>query len=108
MPAHDHGETRRRGLQVERLQVMQDVNQGRARLGDCGLRKLRTCAGVDISPYRHQRREFPQLLQDFRVAHIARVNDQVRTRQRPQRFRAKQPMGIGNEPDCANCWCVVL
>ena len=95
-------DSRRRRVEVEGIEIVQHVDQGRAGVRYGGLRQIGApCARVDISPDRYHRGKEPQFLQNPGVANVASMDDQVRALQGLHRFRAKQAVGIRNKPDNA-------
>ena len=90
MPAHDDMESRGDGIEVERVNIVEDVNRCGIRFDDFGLGKSqrpRFC--IDISPHGKNRGERLQRFEYFRIAYVTCVNDQVRTLEREQRLLAQ-------------------
>src|SRR5580700_9541086 len=65
-------------FEVKFLNVVQDVYQGRASLGDRGLRQL-GCPStfVNVSSHGNDWRHRTQLFDDLRLANVARMDDQI-------------------------------
>ncbi len=83
MSAHDNLESGSADVEVQRLQIMEHINQHRARLGNRCLRQ-RGCPGfvVGVPPDRHNRGDAAQCIDNLLAADISAVNDQFRAAQR--------------------------
>jgi len=88
MPAHDDMESCGDGIKIERVNVVKDINCCGIRLDDFGFGQgQRPRVRIDIAPHGKNRGESFQRFEDFRIAHVARMNDQVRT------FEGAQSLG---------------
>jgi len=95
MSAHDDVETRGGGIEIERVNVVQDVHRKRIRLDDFGFgKRLRPRVRIDISAHGKNGSDGFQCLENFGIAHVARMNDQVRAFERTQSLRAQQSMRV--------------
>lgn len=79
MPAYDDLESRDDGIKIDRVNVVKDVNRRGICLDDFGFRKSqRPRFRIDISPHGKNGGESFQRFENLWIAHIARMNDQVR------------------------------
>lgn len=76
MPAYDDVESRGDGIKIERVNVVEDVNRGAIRLDNFVFGKsLRPRFGIHISPHGKNRGKSFQSLENFRIAHVSRMNN---------------------------------
>lgn len=100
MAAHDDLKTGGYGVEVEFVKVVQNIDDGRAGFDDGGGGELGSAGRfIDVAFDRYDRRDLAQCGQDFRLADIARVNDQPGASERLQRLGAHQAMRIGDDSD---------
>ena len=79
MPAHDNMKSRGGRIQIERLNVVENVNCGGICFDHFGFRKSEGPGlRVHISPHGKNRGQSFQRFENFRIAYITRMNDQVR------------------------------
>ena len=90
MSAHDDMEPCGDGIKIERVNVVEDVNRCGIRLDDFGFgQRQRPWVRIHISPHGKNRGESFQILENFRIAHVTRMNDQVRAFEGAQGLRAQ-------------------
>ncbi len=95
MAAHNDLEARSGGIKTERVNVVKDVDRCAIHLDDFGFRKrLRPRLRIHISPHGKNRGESFQRFENFRIAYVARVNDQVRAFQGAQGLRTQQSVRV--------------
>ena len=93
-------ETLRRRIDVQLREVVQDIETVRTRLDDLRQRqRLPPGAAIVVAAHGMRRRKLAQLLQDRRVADVARMDDEVATAKRIDRFGAQESVRIGDHPD---------
>src|SRR5580700_5872412 len=98
MSAYDDVKSRRDGIKVERLNVVEHVNRGWNRLDDFGFGKSQGPRfGIHVSPHGKNRGESFQRFQNFRIAHVACMNDQVRALEGAKGLRAQQSMRVRDQ-----------
>jgi len=78
MSAYDDMKSRGGGIEIERMNVVQYVNRCGIRLDDLGFGKSqRPRLHIHVSPHGKNRRQSFQRFEDFRIPHVARMDDQV-------------------------------
>jgi len=99
--AEDHrGQARRRGVQVQAEEFVEDVELDLPHLHHLGLGEgPAEVAPVGIAPHRVDRGQGPQRLQNLGAANVPGVDDQFHPPQGLQRLGPQQPMGVGNYAD---------
>ena len=98
MPAYDDLESRGDGIKIERVNVVKDVYRCEIRLDDFGFGKIQgPRLGIHISPHGKNRGESFQRFQNFRIAHVACMNDQVRALEGAKGLRAQQSMRVRDQ-----------
>jgi len=87
-------------FEIELRKIVQHVNRDPSDLDYFRLRQLaRPCCLVDVSANRGHGRDECKLVENFRIADIARVNDVLRSAQCFERFRPQQAVGVGDDAD---------
>jgi len=100
MSAHNDMKSRGYGIEIERVNVVENVNRCEIRLDDFGFGQgLRPRFCIHVSAHGKNRGQSFQRFENFRIAHVARMNDQVRAFERAQGLRAQQSMRIRDEAD---------
>jgi hypothetical protein len=95
MAADDDVESRCRRIQVERMHIVQDVKPDLARIGNRSFRQRASpFAGIYVSAHRDDGRKFSEGGENFRMAHVATVEDQLRTAEGFPSLRAQQAVGV--------------
>jgi hypothetical protein len=85
MAAHNDLEARCGGIKIERVNVVKDINRCAIHLDDFGFgNRRRPLLRIDISSHGKNRGESFQRFENFRIAYVARMNDQVRAFQGEQ------------------------
>jgi hypothetical protein len=98
MSAHDDMESRGDGVKIERVNVVENKNRCGLRLDDLGFRQCqRPRFRIHISSHGKNRRESLQRSEYFRIAHVAGMNDQVRTFECTQGLGAQQSMRVRDQ-----------
>ena len=95
MPADDDLKTCGGGIEVKRVNVVQNVNRGCIRFDDFRFgQRLCPRVGIHISTHRKNRGNRFQLVNNFRIAYVTGVNNQVRAFECAQRLWAEQSMRV--------------
>jgi hypothetical protein len=99
--AINHGiEARGFRLEVELRQIVQDVNRNAAQFEHFRRGQLASqSAGIDIAANRRDRRNGSKFFKDFRIAHVAGVNDAVRIFEDRNSFGPQQSMRVRDDAD---------
>jgi len=84
-------------VEIERMQVVEDVDDCRANLGDCGLRKKRI--PVDVASDGHNWGQLSQLFQNFGFAYVPGVEDEGGAGERLQSLGTQPAMSIRDQSD---------
>ena len=88
------------GFEIELRKIVQHVNGDAVELDHFRLRQLaRPRPLVDVAANGGHGSNGCKLVENFRIAHIAAVNDLLRSAQRFERFRPQQSVRIGNDAD---------
>ena len=100
VPAHDNLKPGGRGIKVKVVKVMQDVNRRRTALHNVGGRQAGSPGrGVNIPFDDGERSNRSQRVENFRIAHVPGVDDEVGTSKGLQGFFAQQAVSIRDEAD---------
>lgn len=100
MSAHDHLESRRGRIEIQRVNIVQHVDQRVSGFRNGRLRKrIRPGIVVRVSPHGHYGRQFLQRIDNFRAADVACMQNQFHPLQCLDRLLAQKPMRVGNNPD---------
>ena len=98
MPADNHMEASSRGVQVESMRIVENINDKFARLGQrrfgqrpCPIRR------IHVSAHGYDGSKLLQRAEDFGLAYITRVKNLLRTAKRLQRLRAQQTVSVGDQ-----------
>ena len=95
MPAHDDVESRADGIEIELVNVVKNVNRCGICLDNFGFGQgLRPRFRIDISSHGKNRGKSFQRFENFRIANVARMDDQIRAFERAQSLRAQQTMRV--------------
>lgn len=98
MSAHDDVKTCGNGIKIERVCVVKDVDSCGICHDDFGFGQgQRPRLRIHISPHGKNRSQIFQRFENFRIAHVARVDDQVRAFQGAQGLRAQQTVRVRNQ-----------
>src|SRR4029077_4704889 len=98
MPAYDVVESRGGGIKIERVNVVENVNRGGIGLNDFGFGKSHgPRLGIHISSHGKNRGQSFQGLENLRIAHVTRVNDQVGALEGAQGLRAQESMRVRDQ-----------
>jgi len=100
VPVEDRGKLRSRRVQVQRADVVQQVevsalDEQDFRFGQAGARSF----PVDVAAHRGDGRDPAQGLEDFGVAHIAEVKNALHAGQERRNLRAKQAVRVADDAD---------
>ena len=95
----DHIDAARSRIKSQFIQVMQDVME-RLSISIVMLRTSCPAVGVDIPPNRGDRSNPAELVEDSFPANVASMNDMGDTGELRRDLRAKQAVGIRDDPDC--------
>lgn len=100
VPVNHDSKPRRFRPQIDERQIMKYVNQSSAEFNHIGLwQSARPCAVVDIAAYGRNRSNRAELVQNFRRAYIAGVNDVFGAAQCVQCLGPELPVCIGDDAD---------
>src|ERR1700722_3360656 len=98
--ADDHLEPGGRWVNVKIVYIVQNVDRGGTGLCNRSYRQARRPGIlIDIAPDCHQRRQSLQRVEDLRLSHISRVDDEIRALERAQSFLPQQSMSVRNQSD---------
>jgi hypothetical protein len=98
--ADDNVELGGGGVEVELLNVVQNVYQGRTSLDDCRSGQVgRPILFVNISSHCDDRGKRSQLVDDPRFANVAGMDDQIGSFECGQRLLAKEAVGVRDQPN---------
>lgn len=98
MPAHNDMEASGCRVQVEGVHVVKNVQEDFARLSHRRFgQRPGPIGSVHVSAHGNDRSEFPQRSEDFRLAYITGVKNQLRTTKRLDRLRSQQPVSIRDQ-----------
>ena len=90
MPANNDVETGGRRVQVEGVHVVKNVEEDFARFRHRRFgQRPGPIGGVHVSAHGNDRSEFPQRSEDFRLAYITGMKNQLRTTKRLERLRTQ-------------------
>src|SRR5436190_24354254 len=100
MTADDHPEAGGRGIEVQIVDVVDDIDHGAGGFGDSSRGKLR-CPRLDIhvATYCDHRREAFQRGKNIGLTDVAGMDDQFRASQSVERFGTEQFVSIGDESE---------
>jgi hypothetical protein len=100
MPADDDVEAGRRGIDIQLLKIVDDVDGCGTGFSDCGHRQRRgPVSSVKVSPDGDYRSDCFEDIEDLGLSHIAGVDDQLRPRQDAQRLVAQQTVRVRDQAD---------
>ena len=100
MPAAHRRNPCRNRIEIQRHPVMQHIDRLPAQFHQLRLRKPpKAPAPIDIPPNRRHRSNLPKLVEDGRIADIARMQNVLDASHRRNCLRPKQPMGIRDDAD---------
>ena len=100
MSADDDVETRGGRIQVERMQIMKNVEKNFARFGNgCFWQRLSPFTLVHVSAHGDDGSKLAQRCENLRLAHIACVKNQLGSAKRLQRLRAQQAVSVRDQPN---------
>jgi hypothetical protein len=89
MAAHHHSEARRRGIQVQRVDIMEYIDQCRSRLRHCRFRqRIRPLTMVCVAPHGDHWRHSLQSIEDFLPANVSRMDNHLGPAQSVESLRA--------------------
>jgi hypothetical protein len=95
VPANDNLKAGRRGIQIQGIHVVKNVEKGGASFGDGSFRQGPGPRGsIHVSAHGDDRRESAQGIKNFRPTNITCVEDEFRTAKRLQGLRAEQSVCI--------------
>lgn len=87
-------------IQVEGVQIMQDIEENLPSFRNgCFWEGAGPVGSIHISTHGDNGRKLSQSGENFRLAHIAGMENQLRTTQGLQRLRPQQSVSIRNQPD---------
>ena len=96
--ADDDMESGGRGIQVESVQIVQNVEENPTRFRDrCFRQGARPIRLIYVSTNGNKGSEFSQRIENFRFADVTGVKNQLRTAKRFKGLRAQQPMSIRDQ-----------
>src|SRR5436190_19634706 len=100
MTADDHPEAGGRGIEVQIVDVVDDIDHGAGGFGNSSRGKLR-CPRLDIHvpTYRDHRRQAFERGKNIGLTDIAGMDDQLRAAQSVECFGTEQSMRIGDESE---------
>ncbi len=106
MPAHHHTESRGGRVKIERLDIMQHVDQRVACFRHGRFRKrIGPGTVIGVAPDGHHGRQLFERFDDFRSADVTRVDDQFAAAQRLERFLPQKAMRVGNNSKLLAGFC---
>ena len=95
MPADNDMKTSCRGIQVERMDIMKNIEENFTSFGDrCFGQTVRPVQLVNVSAHSNNWSQFTQRSENFRLAHIAGVKNQLRSTKSFQCLRTQQPVSV--------------
>lgn len=98
MPANDDMESSGRWIQVQTTQVVENVEEHLSCLSNSSLwQSVSPFSRVHVSAYGNDWCDLPKGREDFRLAHIAGVEYQLRTTKRLDRFRPQQAVRVRDQ-----------
>jgi hypothetical protein len=87
-------------FEIKIVEIMEQIEMEARNLYNRGQRQfLRPRLGVHVAAHSKNRRDGLESRENFRSADVSRMNDEIGTIQSALRFRAKQPVSIGNDAD---------
>ena len=100
MAAHDDLNPGRGWIEVQLLDIVQDIDRRWASFYHRRRRPFGSPRSfVDIALDRDDRRQLPELGENFRLAYVTGVDNQFGASQRFERLIPQQSVGVRNEPD---------
>ena len=95
MPADNHMEARSRVVQVESMHIVENINEKFARLGHRRFGQRPCPIGrIHVFAHGYDGSKLLQRAEDFGLAYITRVKNQLRAPKRLQRLRAQQTVSV--------------
>lgn len=99
MTADDRAETRCGGVQVKGVDVVENVERESSHIDCCGFRQISgPIFPVHVPPDRVNRGNRPQFCENFRVAHISRMKNELSPLEGLERFKPNQAVSVGYDP----------
>ena len=98
MAAHYHSEARRRSIKIQRVDIMEYIDQRWARFCHCRLRqRIRPAPMVRIAPHGDHWRQSLQRIEDFLSANVSRMDNQLGPAQSFESLRAQKSMNVRDD-----------
>jgi hypothetical protein len=98
MPVYYHSEARRGGIKVQRVDIMEYIDQCWARFRHGRFtQRIRPVPMVRIAPYGDHWRQGLQSIEDFLPANVSRMDNQLGSAQSFESLRAQKSMCVGDD-----------
>lgn len=90
------------GIQIQMIKIMNDIEQDLCHLCCLGFRELKKPGTpVHVSPYGHNPGNSSQTREDFRLAYVTSVDDQVDSLEGLDHLGPQNTVSIGDDPNCS-------
>ena len=98
MAADHHSEARRRSIKIQRVDIMEYIDQRWAGFHHCRFRqRIRPASMVRIAPHGDYRRQSLQRIKDFLSANVSSMDNHLGPAQSFESLRAQKSMSVRDD-----------